>query len=137
MSACLRRATAVWVRLPCRVPGLLLHPPRASRLRVRWLFRSCGGSIHNIWSRLPQSLVREGLSTNWNRIRNKAKRFFTGKWSPTETAAQPDRKEIKKNETHNTKLNNELNAQTDWNAIGKDLKDQGISINIYKLKREL
>ena len=51
MSACLHRATAaVWVRLPCRVPGLLLHPPRASRLRVRWLFKSCGllyGLLHH------------------------------------------------------------------------------------------
>ena len=87
------------------------------------------GSIHKTWSRLPQSLVREGLSTNWSRIEPRAKKFFTGKWSPADETARPQRKKTKKNEKHSTKLNNELNAHTDWNAIRKDLKDQGISIN--------
>ena len=87
------------------------------------------GSIHKIWSRLPQSLVREGLSSNWSRIKSRAKKFCIGKWSPAEKTTRPQRKKIKKNENYSSKLNNELNAHTDWNAIRKDLKDQGISIN--------
>ena len=87
------------------------------------------GSIHKIWSRLPQRLVREGLSTNWSRIKSRAKKFFTGKWSPADETARPQRKKTKKNENSSAKLNNELNTHTDWNAIRKDLKDQGISIN--------
>ena len=87
------------------------------------------GSIHKTWARLPQSLVREGLSSNWSRIKSRAKKFYTGKWSPADETARPQRKKTKKNENYSTKLNNELNAHTDWNAIRKDLKDQGISIN--------
>ena len=87
------------------------------------------GSIHKIWSRLPQSLVREGLSSNWSKIKSRAKKFCIGKWSPAEKTTRPQRKKIKKNENYSSKLNNELNAHTDWDAIRKDLKDQGISIN--------
>ena len=87
------------------------------------------GSIHKIWSRLPQSLVREGLSSNWSKIKSRAKKFCIGKWSPAEKSTRPQRKKIKKNENYSSKLNNELNAHTDWDAIRKDLKDQGISIN--------
>ena len=87
------------------------------------------GSIHKIWSRLPQSLVREGLSSSWCKIKSRAKKFCIGKWSPAEKITRPQRKKVKKNENYSSKLNNELNAHTDWNAIRKDLKDQGISIN--------
>ena len=56
-----------------------------------------------------------------------AKKFFTGKWSPADERARPQRKKTKKNEkNYSTKLNNELNAHTDWDAIRKDLKYQGI-----------
>ena len=42
----------------------------------------------------------------------------------------PSTKENQENEICSTKLiNNELNAHTDWDAIRKDLKDQGISLN--------
>ena len=91
------------------------------------------GSIHKIWSRLPQSLWKEGLSTNWSRIKSRAKKFFTGKWSPADETARPQRKKTKKNENSSTNLNNELNAHTDWDAIRKDLKDQGISINNLRI----
>ena len=74
------------------------------------------GSIHKIWSRLSQSLVREGLSTNWSRIKSSAKKIFTGKWSPADERAHPQRKKTKKNENYNTKLNNKLNAHTDWDG---------------------
>ena len=73
--------------------------------------------------------MREGLNTNWSRIKSRAKKFFTGKWSPADETARPQRKKTKKNENSSTKLNNELNTHTDWDAIRKDLKGQGISIN--------
>ena len=75
------------------------------------------------------SLVREGLSSKRSRFKSRAKKFFTGKWSPADKTARPERKKTKKNENYNNKLNNELNAHTDWDAIRTDLKDQGISIN--------
>ena len=52
-----------------------------------------------------------------------------GKWSPAEKITRPQRKKVKKVENYSRKLNNEPNAHTDWNAIRKALKDQGISIN--------
>ena len=73
--------------------------------------------------------MREGLNTNRSRIKSRAKKFFTGKWSPADETARPQRKKTKKSENYGTKLNNEPNTHTDWDAIRKDLKDQGIFIN--------
>ena len=87
------------------------------------------GFIHKIWSKLPQRLVREGLDTNWSRIKSRAKKFFIGKWSPADETARPQRKKTKKSENNSTKLNNEFHTHTDWDAIRKDLEDHGISIN--------
>ena len=66
------------------------------------------------------------------KIKKRAKKFLVGKWVPS--THMPTSKHCKK--THNindfgvykTKLNNELNMQTDWAAIHKQYKDQGISI---------
>ena len=62
-----------------------------------------------------------------------AEKFYTGKWSSADGKARTQRKKTKKNENYSTKLNNELNAHTDWNAIRKDLKGQDISSSINKL----
>ena len=90
------------------------------------------GSIDKIWAKVPQSLLREGQCKTWSKIKKRAKKFLVGKWVPS--THMPTSKHCKK--THNindfrvykTKLNNELNMQTDWAAIHKQYKDQGISI---------
>ena len=39
--------------------------------------RSYLGSIHSIWSKLPQTLITEGQATGWNKIKKRAKMFLT------------------------------------------------------------
>ena len=86
--------------------------------------RSYLGSMHKIWAKLPQTLISEGLSSSWKKVKKRAKGFLTGKWSPKD---EPNAR-LKKN-TYRTKLNNELNTQTDWNLIRMDMTVQGISLN--------
>ena len=88
------------------------------------------GPIHSIWSKLPQTLITEGQTIGWNKIKKRAKMFLTGKWSTSSTHAKAAPMKQKPNtHTYNTKLNNELNKQEDWNAIHEELKNQDISFN--------
>ena len=89
------------------------------------------GSMHKIWAKLPQTLISEGLSSSWKKVKKRAKGFLTGKWSPQdEPNARLKKKANTKNNTCSTKLNNELNIQTDWNLIRMDMKEQGISLDV-------
>jgi len=127
----------------------LIEPLRLSKKRTRYVAsaglqlkskartnsldqykRSYLGSIHKIWSKLPQTLISEGQVSGWCKIKKRAKQFLTGKWDPNLT--QMSTKKIKNtnnNNTYNTVLNNELNKKDDWNAIREELKNQGISLN--------
>ena len=86
--------------------------------------------MHKIWAKLPQSLISEGQSGSWQKVKKRAKRFLTGKWTPQDRTNAPlKNKANKTNDTYSTKLNKELNNQTNWDLIRMDMKDQGISLN--------
>ena len=90
------------------------------------------GSIHEIWAKLPQSLVSEGKEKSWQSIRVRAKRFMVGKWSPklnTQNKMNKIKKVQHSSQVYSTKLNNELNAQTDWDQVWRDIRNSGISIS--------
>ena len=92
--------------------------------------RSYLGSMHKIWAKLPHSLISEGQSSSWKKVKKRAKGFLTGNWSPQdEPNTRLKKKANTKNDTHSTKLNNELNTQTDWNLIRMDMRNSGISPN--------
>ena len=92
--------------------------------------RSYLGSIHKIWSKLPQTLISEGQVSGWCKIKKRAKQFLTGKWDPNLTQVSTKKiKNTNNNNTYSTKPNNELNKKDDWNAIREELKNQGISLN--------
>ena len=92
------------------------------------------GSIHKIWCRLPDSLIIEGETKGWNRIKKRAKDFLTGKWQPSTTTEPRVEKASKKAQnSYSTGLNNELNAQTDWEAVRRDMKERGISICVTRV----
>ena len=118
---CSRSNRIITLLLRC-APGMVICAPQQRTLCSA--FKSSASHQHVLYS-----AQRESLSKNWSRIKSRAKKFFTGKWSPADETARPQRKKTKKNENSTAKLNNELNTHTDWDAIRKDLKDQGISIN--------
>ena len=96
--------------------------------------RSYLGSIHKIWSKLPQTLISEGQVSGWCKIEKRTKQFLTGKWDPN--LAQVSTKKILKlriqtttTHSYSTVLNNELNKKDDRNAIREEFKNQGISLN--------
>ena len=93
--------------------------------------RSYLGSIHKIWSKLPQTLISEGQVSGWCKIKKRAKQFLTCKWDPnlTQVSTKKMKNTNNNNNAYSTKLNNELNKKDDWNAIREELKDQGISLN--------
>ena len=41
--------------------------------------RSYLGSIHNIWAKIPQDLIRVGSDIGWAKITKRCKNFLTGK----------------------------------------------------------
>ena len=83
--------------------------------------RSYLGSIHNIWAKLPQSLIEEGKQKSWQAVKSRAKRYLTGKWEPRPLAQERLKKE--KKQTHK-----QLKHYTCWDAVWKEMKDQGIFI---------
>jgi hypothetical protein len=86
--------------------------------------------MHKIWAKLPQSLISEGQSSSWQKVKKRAKRFLTGKWTPQDRDNAPIKKKANKTkDTYNIKLIKELNTQTDWDLIRRDMKYQGISLD--------
>ena len=81
--------------------------------------RSYLGSIHNIWAKLPQSLIEEGKQKSWQAVKSRAKRYLTGKWEP------PTQGRLKKEKKQTHK---QLKHYTCWDAVWKEMKDQGIFI---------
>ena len=80
--------------------------------------RSYLGSIHQIWAKIPQTLIAEGQKKSWQSVKSRTKKFLTGQWQPS--AAKPGSKKHK--QTNNgTKQHN-----IEWNAVvWKQMKDQG------------
>ena len=83
--------------------------------------RSYIGSIHNIRVKLPQSLTEEGKQKSWQAVKSQAKRYLTGKWEPMPLTQERLKKE--KKQTHE-----QLKQYTCWDAVWKEMKDQGIFI---------
>ena len=70
---------------------------------------SCLGEIHQIWAKLPQTLIAEGQKKSWQSIKSRTKKFLTGQWQPS--TAKPGSKKHK--QTNNgTKQHN-----IEWNAV--------------------
>ena len=80
------------------------------------------GQIKNIWSKIPHQLIDEGSMRGWFKVKKRVVKFFRGKWEP---GGEPCNKKIKP-KPHNTSLNQELNKQTDWILIARELKERGI-----------
>ena len=79
--------------------------------------RSFWGVLPQIWSTLPQGLVREGIEKGWSRIKSRCTKYIIhGALPEPQTPPKPKLKSKEKSlhafipENYSTKLNNELNA---------------------------
>jgi len=71
--------------------------------------RSYLGSIHQIWAKIPQTLIAEGQKKSWQSIKSRTKKFLTGQWQPS--TAKPGSKK------HKQTINGTKQHNIEWNAV--------------------
>ena len=99
--------------------------------------RSFWGVLPQIWSTLPQELVREGIEKGWSRIKSRCTKYIIhGALPEPKTSPKPKLKSKEKSlhafipENYSTKLNNELsaNAQVFTPTNKQSVKSKAIPI---------
>ena len=61
-----------------KLQGIQLEPLKLHKYPLNIYIRSYLGSIHTIWSKIPQDLILRGKQFGWRKISSKCKRFFKG-----------------------------------------------------------